>query len=108
MSRPKLEVADVFPRHGAAWRAANKAPLSPGPRRVMTAIGVWRTAAGGGHDGRWEDAPPPPMAYTSGRNRHCPKCQWPAAQAWMAARQAELLPVPYFHVVFTLPAALGA
>src|SRR5215471_1415792 len=107
MSRPKLEVADVFRRHGAAWRAANKG-LSLAQRRVMTAIEVCRTAALGGHVERCEDCAHTRIAYNSCRNRHCPKCQWPAAQAWMAAREAELLPVPYFHVVFTLPAALGA
>src|SRR5437016_11148822 len=88
-----------------AWRAANKAHLSLAQRRVMTAIEVCRTAALGGHVERCEDCAHTRIAY---RNRHCPKCQWPAAQAWMAAREAELLPVPYFHVVFTLPAALGA
>src|SRR5262245_58170820 len=108
MSRPKLEVADVFRRHGAAWRAANKAHLSLAQRRVMTAIEVCRTAALCGHVERCEDCAHTRIAYNSCRNRHCPKCQWPAAQAWMAAREAELLPVPYFHVVFTLPAALGA
>ena len=108
MSRPKLEVAGVFRRHGAAWRAANKAHLSLAQRRVMTAIEVCRTAALGGHVERCEDCAHTRIAYNSCRNRHCPKCQWPAAQAWMAAREAELLPVPYFHVVFTLPAALGA
>jgi hypothetical protein len=108
MSRPKLEVADVFRRHGAAWRAANQGHLSLAQRRVMTAIEVCRTAALGGHVERCKDCAHTRIAYNSCRNRHCPKCQWPAAQAWMAARQAELLPVPYFHVVFTLPAALGA
>jgi hypothetical protein len=108
MSRPKLEVADVFRRHGAAWRAANKAHLSLAQRRVMTAIEVCRTGALGGHVERCEDCAHTRIAYNSCRNRHCPKCQWPAAQAWLAAREAELLPVPYFHVVFTLPAALGA
>ena len=108
MSRPKLEVADIFRRHGAAWRAANKAHLSLGQRRVMTAIEVCRTAALGGHVERCEDCAHTRVAYNSCRNRHCPKCQWPAAQAWLAAREAELLPVPYFHVVFTLPAAISA
>src|SRR5437870_1310981 len=108
MSRPKLEVADVFRRHGAAWRAANKAHLSLAQRRVMPAIEACRTAALGGHVERCEACAHTRIAYNSCRNRHCPKCQWPAAQAWMAAREAELLPVPYFHVVFTLPAALGA
>lgn len=108
MSRPKLEVADIFRRHGAAWRAANKAHLSLGQRRVMTAIEVCRTADLGGHVERCEDCAHTRIAYNSCRNRHCPKCQWPAAAAWLAAREAELLPVPYFHIVFTLPAAIGA
>src|SRR5262249_55669840 len=108
MSRPKLEVADIFRRHGAAWRAANKAHLSLGQRRVMTAIEVCRTAALGGHVERCEDCAHTRIAYNSCRNRHCPKCQWPAAAAWLAAREAELLPVPYFHIVFTLPAAISA
>ena len=108
MSRPKLEVADVFRRHGAAWRAANDGHLSLGQRRVMTAIEICRTAALGGHVERCEDCAHTRIAYNSCRNRHCPKCQWRAAQAWLEAREAELLPVPYFHVVFTLPAAIGA
>lgn len=108
MSPPKLEVADIFRRHGVAWRAANKAHLSLAQRRVMTAIEVCRTAALGGHVERCEDCAHTRIAYNSCRNRHCPKCQWPAAQAWLAAREADLLPAPYFHVVFTLPAALGA
>jgi hypothetical protein len=108
MSRPKLEVADVFRRHGAAWRAANKAHLSLGQRRVMTATEVCRTAALGGHVERCEDCAHTRIAHNSCRNRHCPKCQWPAAAAWLAAREAELLPVPYFHIVFTLPAAISA
>src|ERR1700736_4255034 len=108
MSRPKLEVADVFHRHGAAWRAANKAHLSLGQRRVMTAIEVCRTAALGGHVERCEDCAHTRVAYNSCRNRHCPKCQGPAAERWLAAREAELLPVAYFHVVFTLPSQVGA
>src|SRR5262245_17331042 len=108
MSRPKLEVADIFRRHGAAWRAVNQAHLSLAQRRVMTAIEVCRTAALGGHVERCEDCAHTRVAYNSCRNRHCPKCQWSAAADWLAAREAELLPIPYFHVVFTLPAALGA
>ena len=108
MSRPKLEVADIFRRFGAAWRAANEAHLSLAQRRVMTAIEICRTAALGGHVERCEDCAHTRIAYNSCRNRHCPKCQWRAAQAWLEAREAELLPVPYFHVVFTLPAAIGA
>jgi hypothetical protein len=108
MPRPTLEVADVFRRHGAGWRAANEAHLNLAQRRVMTAIEICRTAALGGHVERCEDCAHTRIAYNSCRNRHCPKCQWRAAERWLAAREAELLPVPYFHVVFTLPAAIGA
>ena len=99
MSRPTLEVADVFRRHGASWRAVNEAHLSLVQRRVMTAIEICRTEALGGHVERCEDCAHTRVAYNSCRNRHCPKCQWSAAQRWMEAREAELLPVPYFHVV---------
>ena len=108
MSRPELEVADIFRRFGAAWRAANQAHLSLPQRRVMTAIEICRTAALGGHVERCEECAHTRIAYNSCRNRHCPKCQWRAAQAWLEAREAELLPVAYFHVVFTLPAKIGA
>jgi hypothetical protein len=108
MSRPRLEVADVFRRHGAVWRAANEGHLSLGQRRVMTAIEFCRTAALGGHVERCDDCGHTRVAYNSCRNRHCPKCQWTVAQAWLEAREAELLPVPYFHVVFTLPATIGS
>src|SRR6201987_5238902 len=107
MSRPKLEVADIFRRHRAAWRAANKAQLRLGQRRVMTAIEVCRTAALGGHVERCEDCAHTRIAYNSCRNRHCPKCQGAAAKEWLAEREAEVLPVPYFHVGFTLPAAIA-
>jgi hypothetical protein len=103
-----LEVADVFRRHGAGWRAANEGHLSLAQRRVMTAIEICRTEALGGHVERCDDCAHMRVAYNSCRNRHCPKCQWSAAQRWMEARAAELLPVPYYHVVFTLPAALAA
>ena len=101
-------MADVFRRYGGAWRDENAARLSRGQHRVMTAIEICRTAALGGHVERCDDCSHTRIAYNSCRNRHCPKCQWPAAEAWLAARQAELLPVPYFHIVFTLPAAIGA
>jgi hypothetical protein len=106
--RPNLEVADIFRRHGATWRDRNDRHLNLGQRRVMTAIEACRTAALGGHVERCEDCSHTRIAYNSCRNRHCPKCQWRAAQAWLERREAELLPVPYFHVVFTLPAAIGA
>jgi len=98
----------VFRRHGAGWRAANEGHLSVAQRRVMTAIEICRTEALGGHVERCDDCAHTRVAYNSCRNRHCPKCQWSAAQRWMEVRAAELLPVPYFHVVFTLPAALAA
>ena len=108
MSPPKLEVADVFRRHGRAWRMANAGHLSHGQLRVMSAIEACRTALLGGHVEQCQDCAHTRIAYNSCRNRHCPKCQWSAAAEWLAARQAELLPTPYFHVVFTLPAAIGA
>jgi hypothetical protein len=98
----------VFRRYGEAWRVENVARLSSGQRRVMTAIELCRTAALGGHVERCDDCSHTRVAYNSCRNRHCPKCQWRAAEAWLEARKAELLPVSYFHVVFTLPAAIGA
>jgi Putative transposase/Transposase zinc-binding domain len=108
MSRSKLEVADIFRLHGKAWRAANAGHVNLTQRRVMTAIESCRTAALGGHIERCEDCRGTRIAYNSCRNRHCPKCQWRSAQAWLSARKAELLPVPYFHLVFKLPNALGA
>jgi hypothetical protein len=108
MSKPKLEVADIFRRHGDAWRTANAGHVSLTQRRVMTAIEICRTAALGGHVERCEDCAHTRIAYNSCRNRHCPKCQWRAAERWLAAREADLLPAPYFHVVFTLPAEVGA
>jgi hypothetical protein len=107
MTRPQLEVADIFRHHGAAWRAANEEHLNIAQRRVMTAIEVCRTAALGGHVEQCEACAHTRIAYNSCRNRHCPKCQWRAAEAWLKAREAELLQVPYFHVVFTLPAEIG-
>ena len=108
MSHSKLEVADVFRRHGEAWRAGNAGHVSYGQLRVMSAIEACRTAKLGGHVERCEDCAHTRIAYNSCRNRHCPKCQWSAAADWLTAREAELLPVPYFHVVFTLPAKIGA
>src|ERR1700723_2756254 len=108
MHRPRLEVADVFRRHGAVWRAASEAHLSLAQRRVMTAIEICRTEALGGHVERCEDCALTRVAYNSCRNRHCPKCQGAAARQWLAEREPELLPVPYYHIVFTLPAAIRA
>ena len=107
MARPDLEVADIFRDHGAAWRHANRGHVSLLQLKVMSAIESCRTAALGGHVARCEDCAHTTIAYNSCRNRHCPKCQGAAAREWMAAREAELLPIPYFHVVFTLPSAVG-
>ena len=107
MSRPALEVADIFRDHGAAWRQANAGHVSLAQLKVMSAIERCRTAALGGHVARCEDCAHTRIAYNSCRNRHCPKCQGAAAREWLAEREAELLPVPYFHVVFTLPASIA-
>jgi hypothetical protein len=107
VSRPALEVADIFRGHGAAWRRANAGHVSLEQLKVMSAIERCRTAALGGHVARCEDCAYAAIAYNSCRNRHCPKCQGAAARTWLAERQAELLPVPYFHVVFTLPAPIA-
>src|SRR3954454_24587280 len=125
MPRPALEVADIFRDHGAAWRTANAGHVSLGQLKVMAALG--------GHVARCPDCSHTAIAYNSCRNRHCPKCQGAAAMEWLAEREADLLPVPYFpkgqsatamewvaehegdllpvpyfHVVFTLPAAIAA
>lgn len=107
MSRPVLEVADIFRASGAAYRAQQAGHLSLGQLRVMSAIEACRTQSLGGHVRRCEDCAHVEIAYNSCRNRHCPKCQAGAAYAWLDARRAELLPVPYYHVVFTLPAPIA-
>jgi hypothetical protein len=106
--RPALDVADIFRVHGPAWRLAQAGHLSLGQLKVMSAIEACRTAELGGHVERCEDCDHVRIAYNSCRNRHCPKCQGSAAQRWLEARQAELLPLAYYHVVFTLPAQIGA
>ncbi len=103
MGRPALEVADIFRDHGATWRAANAGHVSLAQLKVMSAIERCRTAALGGHVARCEDCEHTTIAYNSCRNRHCPKCQGAAARDWLTDRAAELLPVGYFHLVFTLP-----
>jgi hypothetical protein len=100
-----LEVADIFRDHGPAWRKANAGHVSLGQLKVMSAIESCRTAALGGHVARCEKCAHTQISYNSCRNRHCPKCQGAAAREWLAERETELLPVPYFHVVYTLPAA---
>ncbi len=103
--RPAFELADVFNRHGEGYERANAGHLGRVERRVIGAITACRTAALGGHVDRCDDCGLTRIAYNSCRNRHCGKCQGAARAEWLAARQAELLPVPYFHVVFTLPPA---
>ena len=106
MSRPAIEVADIFRDHGPAWRQANAGHVSLDQLKVMSAIERCRTAALGGRVVRCEKCAHTIIVYNSCRSRSCPKCQGVAAREWLAAREAELLPVPYFHVVYTLPAAL--
>jgi hypothetical protein len=108
MGRLALEVADIFRAHGPAWRISQRAHLSLGQLKVMSAIEQCRSAALGGHVLRCNGCEHVEIAYNSCRNRHCPKCQAKAAQRWLDARQADLLPVDYFHVVFTLPAPISA
>jgi len=105
--RPALEVADIFRDHGAAWRSANAGHVSLDQMKVMSAIERCRTAALGGHVARCENCADIAIAYNSCRNRHCPKCQAAAAKEWLAERETELLPVGYFHLVFTLPGPIA-
>jgi hypothetical protein len=107
VSRPALEVADIFRDHGPAWRRANAGHVSLNQLKVMSAVENCRTAALGGHVARCADCAYTTIAYNSCRNRHCPKCQGAAAKDWLADREADLLPVPYYHVVFTLPAPIA-
>jgi hypothetical protein len=103
-----LEVAEIFRRYGEAYRQVHAGHLGRVERRVMSAIAACRTAALGGHAEYCGDCGLVRIAYNSCRNRHCPKCQGLARAQWLAERQAELLPVPYFHVVFTVPAEIAA
>ena len=105
--RPALEVADIFREHGPAWREAQRAHLSLVQLKVMSAIVQCRSAALGGHVLRCDGCGTDQVSYNSCRNRHCPKCQSSAAKRWLQARQADLLPVEYYHVVFTLPAPIS-
>jgi hypothetical protein len=107
LSRPAVEVADIFRHRGPVWRASHAGHVSLGQLKVMSAIERCRTAALGGHVERCEACAHLRISYNSCRNRHCPKCQAVAAKEWLADRQAELLPVPYFHVVFTLPGPIA-
>ena len=105
--RTSLEVADIFRAEGIGYRAVQAGHLSLTQLKVMSAIENCRTAALGGHVDACEDCGHQRIAYNSCRNRHCPKCQGAAARIWLAGREADLLPVGYFHVVFTLPAEVA-
>ncbi len=107
MARAALEVADIFRAHAPAWRLAQAGHLSLGQLKVMSAIEQCRSAALGGHVLHCQACDHHQIAYNSCRNRHCPKCQGSAARRWLEARQADLLPVEYYHVVFTLPAPIS-
>src|SRR6201746_2732304 len=106
--RPAIEIADILRRHGGAYRRDHAGHLGRVERRVMSAIVACRTEALGGPVEACKDCGMTRNADNSCRNRHCPKCQGRARAAWLAAREATLLPVPYFHVVFTLPAPIAA
>src|SRR4029453_17647618 len=108
MARPHLEVADVRNAHGDSYMARHRGHLSRGQLKVISAIRACRTAALGGHVARCQACDHVEIAYNSCRNRHCPKCQGQTARAWLPDRQADLLPVPYYHVVFTLSAPIAA
>ena len=103
-----LEVADILRRHGPGYRATHAGHLSIAQLKVMSAIEACRTAALGGHVAACDDCGFVRIAYNSCRNRHCPKCQGAAARIWLAAREADLLPVGYFHIVFSVPAEVAA
>jgi hypothetical protein len=107
MVRPALEVADIFRAHGPAWRQTQQSHLSLGQLKVMSAIEQCRSAALGGHVLHCPACDHHEISYNSCRNRHCPKCQASAARRWLEARQTELLPVDYYHLVFTLPAPVS-
>lgn len=107
MPRPKLEIADIFRAHGPAWRQAHAGHVSLAQLKVMSAIEACRTEALGGHVAGCDNCGHRRIAYNSCKNRHCPKCQGPAARDWMAARATDLLPVEYFHIVFTLPTEIA-
>jgi len=107
MSRSTLEVADIFRDHGPAWRRNNAGHISLSQLKVMSAVEQCRSARLGGHVLRCDNCAKVQIAYNSCRNRHCPKCQGAIARRWLEARQADLLPVEYYHVVFTLPAPIS-
>ncbi len=104
---PSLEVGDIFRDHGEAWRRQHQGHISLSQLKVMSAVEHCRSAVLGGHVLKCQACETIDIAYSSCRNRHCPKCQGSAARRWLADRGADLLPVEYFHVVFTLPAPIA-
>ena len=108
MPKQALEVADIFRAQGPVWRQAHAGHISLGQLKVMSAIEACRSAALGGHVLRCSSCEHQQIAYNSCRNRHCPKCQGSAAHRWLEARQADLLPVEYYQLVFTLPSPIRA
>lgn len=107
MSHFKFEVADIFLQHGKQWRKQHKGHISLGQLKTMSAIERCRTVELGGHVLQCQSCEHIHIAYNSCRNRHCPKCQASAAQRWLEARQRDLLPVDYYHVVFTIPSEVN-
>ena len=107
MPRTSLEVADIFRGYGRDWRATQQGHLSLNQLKVMSAIERCRSAPLGGHKLHCPHCDTDVIAYNSCRNRHCPKCQSTAAKRWLDAWQSQLLPTAYYHVVFTLPAAIS-
>ena len=101
VARPRLELAEIVRHHGDDYRRTHR--LTPVQHRALRAIATCRTAALGGHRETCDRCGAVRIAYNSCRNRHCPKCQTLTKERWLAARRADLLPIPYFHVVFTLP-----
>jgi hypothetical protein len=107
VTRPPFEVADIVRQHGDRLLETHSAWVTGAHRRVLRAIAQCRTAALGGHRDRCEQCAQPALSYNSCRDRHCPKCLTAARNAWVAAREEELLPVGYVHIVFTMPAPLA-
>jgi hypothetical protein len=103
MTRPQLEIADIFRHHGQQWRDTHQGHISLSQLKIMSAIENCRTPVLGGHILRCQACEHIHISYNSCRNRHCPKCQASSAKKWLEARQAQLLPVDYYHLVFTLP-----
>jgi len=107
LPKSRLEIADIFRTYGPAWRRANRGHVNLSQLKVMSSIEACRTEALGGHVAACSKCNHRHIAYNSCKNRHCPKCQGPAARDWMTARAEDLLPVEYFHLVFTLPAEVA-